>query len=95
MIITSLLIQNCYTHVEMPNYRTLKKQSKETNSLVNFTYSVIDTFYNDWLPDEGYYYEYRPQSNRRIKEDKIDLFLNMLYAKGYNIDAAWYRPAIE
>lgn len=93
LIILAIILQNCYTHVETPNYRTLKKQSKETNSPVNFTYSVIDTFDNDWFPDEGYYYEYRPQSNKRIKEDKIDLFLNMLYAKGYNIVGAWYRPS--
>ncbi|HRN27020.1 MAG TPA: hypothetical protein PL018_10455, partial [Ignavibacteriaceae bacterium] len=53
LIILAIILQNCYTHVETPNYRTLKKQSKETNSPVNFTYSVIDTFDNDWFPDEG------------------------------------------
>lgn len=89
LIILAIILQNCYTHVETPNYRTLKKQSKETNSPVNFTYSVIDTFDNDWFPDEGYYYRFRFDI-KGLKEDKIDLFLTMLYSKGYNIAGAWY-----
>ena len=93
LIILALILQNCYTHVEMPNYRKLNKQSSTTTSPVNFTYTVIDTFYNEWFPEEGYYYKYIPQSNKRIKEDKIDLFLNMLYAKGFKIETAWYRPS--
>jgi hypothetical protein len=93
LITLALTIQNCYTHVEMPNYKTPKKQSKETNRLVNFTYTVIDTFNNAWFPDKGYYYEFRFDI-KKIREDKIDLFLNMLYTKGYNVLAAWYRPAI-
>lgn len=92
IIIPALILSGCYTHVEMPNYRKLNKQSSTTTSPVNFTYTVIDTFYNEWFPEEGYYYEYRPQSSKIIKEDRIDLFLNMLYTKGYNIVGAWYRP---
>ncbi len=92
IIIPALILSGCYTHVEMPNYRKLNKQSSTTTSPVNFTYTVIDTFYNEWFPEEGYYYEYRPQGSKTIKEDRIDLFLNMLYAKGYNIVGAWYRP---
>lgn len=93
LIILALTLQNCYTHVELPNNRKLNKQSSTTNSPVNFTYTVIDTFDNSWFPEEGYYYEYRPQSSKIIKEDRIDLFLSMLYAKGYNVEAAWHRSA--
>jgi len=93
LIILALILQNCYTHVEISNYRTLNTQSKVTNGPVNFTYTLIDTFYNDWFPEEGYYYSYSPRSGKRIKEDRIDLFLSMLYAKGYNVEAAWHRSA--
>ena len=93
IFITAILLTGCYTHVEIPNYRNLYKQSSTTNSPVNFTYTVIDTFDNDWFPDEGYYYTYSPRSGKRIKEDRIDLFLSMLYAKGYNVEAAWHRSA--
>ena len=94
ILIPIIFLTGCYTQVELPKHIPTKKINKESERLVNFTYTVIDTFDNDWLSDEVYYYEYRPRSNRRIKEDKIDLFLNMLYAKGYNIVGAWYRPAI-
>ncbi len=94
LLIPIIFLTGCYTQVELPKHIPTKKLNKESEKLVNFTYTVIDTFDNDWLSDEGYYYEYRPRSNRRIKEDKIYLFLNMLYAKGYNILGAWYRPVI-
>jgi hypothetical protein len=86
-------LQGCYTRIELPKNTKTKKVQKEVTSQINFTCSVIDTFDNSWLPDEGYYYEFRFDF-KKIKEDKIDLFLNMLYAKGYNVIAAWYRPAI-
>lgn len=92
LLIFVLTIQGCYTNVVLPKH-TIKKTKVEENRIFNFTYTVIDTFYNNWFPDEGYYYTYSPRSAKRIKEDKIDLFLNMLYAKGYNIEAAWYIPA--
>lgn len=88
-----VVLQGCYTQVELPQNTKTKKVQKELNTQINFTYSVIDTFDNAWLPDEGYYYEFRFDL-KTLKEDKIDLFLNMLYAKGYNIIGAWYRPAI-
>lgn len=94
ILIPIIFLTGCYTHCELPRHIPTKKLNKESERLINFTYAVIDTFDNDWLSDEGYYYEYRPRSNRRIKEEKIDLFLNMLYAKGYNIVGAWCRPAI-
>ncbi|MBK7630570.1 MAG: hypothetical protein IPJ23_07700 [Ignavibacteriales bacterium] len=87
----ALTMQSCYTEVVLPKH-TVRKTKIDKDRIVNFTYTVIDTFDNDWFPDEGYYYEYRPQSSKIIKEDKIDVFLNMLYAKGYNIVGAWYRP---
>ena len=82
-------MQSCYTEVVLPKH-TVKKTKVNENRLVNFTYSVVDTFDNDWLPDEGYYYQFRFDI-KGINEDKIDAFLNMLYAKGYNIAGAWYR----
>ena len=94
VIITAIFLSGCYTRVELPKHTTTNKTYNDPERKVSFTYSVIDTFDNAWLPDEGYYYEFRFDF-RRIKEDKIDLFLNMLYAKGYNITGAWYRPAID
>ena len=90
LLILSVILPNCYTQVELPKH-TIKKIKTDENRIVNFTYTVIDTFYNEWLPDEGYYYAFK-FDQKKIKEDKIDLFLNMLYAKGYNIVGAWYRP---
>jgi hypothetical protein len=86
----ALTMQSCYTEVVLPKH-TVKKTKVDKDRIVNFTYSVIDTFDFDWMPDDGYYYEFR-FDNKGIKEDKIDAFLNMLYAKGYNIIGAWYRP---
>lgn len=84
----ALTMQSCYTEVVLPKH-TLKKTKVDNDLIVNFTYTVIDTFDNDWLPDEGYYYQFRFDI-KGINEDKIDAFLNMLYAKGYNITGAWY-----
>lgn len=88
-----LLLTGCYTEVVLPK-QTVKKTKVDKDRLVNFIYSVIDTFDNDWLPDEGYYYQFRFDV-KGINENKMDAFLNMLYAKGYNITGAWYRLATD
>lgn len=93
IFIIAICLTGCYTHVELPKHIPTKKLNIESERLVNFTYMVIDTFDNDWFPDEGYYYTYSPRSGKRIKEDRIDLFLSMLYTKGYNVEAAWHRSA--
>ena len=80
--------QSCYTEVVLPKH-TIKQSKVDSNRIANFTHTVIDTFYNEWLPDEGYYYQFRFDL-KVIREEKIDAFLNMLYAKGYNIVGAWY-----
>ena len=87
----ALTMQSCYTEVVLPKH-AVKKTKVDENLKVNFTYTVIDTFDFAWMPDEGYYYEFRYE-NKGIKEYRIADFLNMLYAKGYNIAGAWYRPA--
>jgi hypothetical protein len=87
----ALTMQSCYTEVVLPKH-TIKKTKVDKDRLVNFTCSVISVFDNDWLPDDGYYYQFRFDI-KNLNEDKIDAFLNMLYSKGYNITGAWYRPA--
>ena len=86
----ALTMQSCYTEVVLPKH-AVKKTKVDENLKVNFTYTVIDTFDFAWMPDEGYYYEFRYE-NKGIKEDRIADFLNMLYANGYNVVSAWYRP---
>ena len=88
-----LLLTGCYTEVVLPKH-TVKKTKVDKDRIVNFTCGVISVFDNDWLPDEGYYYQFRFDI-KGINENKIDAFLNMLYAKGYNITGAWYRPATD
>ena len=87
----ALTMQSCYTEVVLPKH-SVKKTKINKDRRVSFTASVISVFDNEWLPDEGYYYQFRFDI-KGINEDKIDVFLNMLYAKGYNIAGAWYRPA--
>jgi hypothetical protein len=92
LILFSLfLLTGCYTEVVLPKH-TVNKTKVDKDRIVNFTHTVIDTFDNEWLPDEGYYYQFRFDL-KVIKEEKIDAFLNMLYAKGYDVLGAWYRPA--
>jgi hypothetical protein len=92
ILISVIFLTGCYTQVELPKHIPTKKLNKESERIVNFTYTVIDTFSNDWFPKEGYYYEFR-FGLKNLKDDKIELFLKMLYEKGYNIIAAWYKPA--
>lgn len=91
MLLSLLLLTSCYTEVVLPKH-TIKTSKADSDRIVNFTHTVIDTFDNEWLPDEGYYYQFRFDL-KVIKEEKIDAFLNMLYAKGYDVLGAWYRPA--
>ena len=93
ILFSCLILQSCYTQVSLPKH-SIKKTKTDEDRKVNFTYTVVDTFDNDWLPDKGYYYLFRFDS-KYINEDNIDRFLNMLYAKGYDIAGAWYRPEIR
>lgn len=88
ILFSLLLLTGCYTEVVLPKH-TVNKTKVDKDRIVNFTHTVIDTFYNEWLPDEGYYYRFGSDL-KILKENKIDEFLNMLYAKGYNIVGAWY-----
>ena len=45
------------------------------------------------MPDSGYYYAFN-FNQHKLKNDKIEQFLSTLYAKGYNILAAWYRASV-
>lgn len=51
-------MQSCYTKVVIPK-QSIKNTKVDKDRIVNFTYTVIDTFDFDWMPDEGYYYEFR------------------------------------
>ncbi|MDY0082248.1 MAG: hypothetical protein RBR74_03615 [Ignavibacteriaceae bacterium] len=93
ILFSCLILQSCYTQVSLPKHND-KKSIVDENRIVSFTYSVVDTFDNDWLPDKGYYYLFRFDL-KTLNENNIDRFLNMLYAKGYDISGAWYRPAIS
>lgn len=84
----ALGVQSCYTQLVLPKHN-IEQSKVDSNRIASFTHTVIDTFYNEWLPDEGYYYQFRFDL-KVIKEEKLDDFLNMLYAKGYNITGAWY-----
>ena len=92
-LLAVIILQSCYTEVVLPKH-TIKQNKVDSNRIADFTHTVIDTFYNEWLPDEGYYYQFRFDL-KVIKEEKIDAFLNMLYAKGYDVLGAWYLPARE
>ena len=92
-IVSSFVFQGCYTQVQIPTISKNNYQRENGDRQIEFYKAVIDTFDNDWLPDSGYYYEFNFDGHR-IKQDKIDLFLNMLYAEGYDVVAAWYRPEI-
>lgn len=93
ILFTCLILQSCYTQVSLPKH-TVNKTIVDEDRIANFTHTVVDTFDNDWLPDKGYYYLFRFDS-KYINDDNIDRFLNMLYAKGYDIAGAWYRPETE
>ena len=92
-IVSSFILQGCYTQVQLPTISKNNYQREKDYRQIEFYKTVIDTFDNNWLPDSGYYYEFK-FDRQRIKQDIIDPFLNMLYAKGYDVVAAWYRPEI-
>lgn len=92
MIIGSITFHGCYTHVVIPEISNTDHQLEKDSRQIEFYKTVIDTFDNNWLPDSGYYYEFRPSQNRKSVTQK-ELLLEKLYAEGYNIVAAWYRPA--
>jgi hypothetical protein len=82
---------SCYTQVILPKVPNTNHQPGKDYRQIEFYKTVIDTFDNNWLPDSGYYYEFRPSQNRKSVTQK-ELLLERLYAEGYNIVAAWYRP---
>lgn len=90
-----MLFQGCYTEVQLPKTSISKSnfRSENNNKQIEFYKTIVDTFDNNWLPDSGYYYTFN-FNQHKIKKDKIDQFLNMLYANGYNIISAWYRPSV-
>lgn len=92
ILFSCLTLQSCYTQISLQKH-SIQSAIADKDRIVNFNYAVVDTFDNDWLPDEGDYYLFRFDL-KNINEDKIDRFLNTLYAKGYNITGAWYRPSI-
>lgn len=87
ILFSCLTLQSCYTQISLQKH-SIQSAITDKDRTVNFNYAVVDTFDNDWLPDEGDYYLFRFDL-KNINEDKIDRFLNMLYAKGYNITGAW------
>ncbi len=93
--ISSSIFQGCYTEVQLPKTSTVTSNFKRENNnrQIEFYKTTIDTFDNNWLPDSGYYYAFN-FNQHKLNNDKIEQFLSTLYAKGYNILAAWYRASV-
>ena len=59
IVITSIVFQGCYTQVQIPTISKNSYQHEEDFRQIEFYKTVIDTFNNNWLPDSGYYYEFK------------------------------------